>query len=142
MQKIKELALKYKDIILYLVFGIGTTVVDFAVTFLLYRAGLDVHFSDVVAWCGAVIFAFATNRALVFHSEAHGALEVAREFIGFAASRALTLAFQELSVFFLHDCLEYNKYIVKAVASVIVIIVNYLLSKLVVFGRRGGNKRK
>lgn len=142
MQKISNLIRKYKEVILYLVFGVGTTIVDFAVTFLLYRAGLDVHFSDVVAWCGAVIFAFTTNRALVFHSEAHGGVEITKEFLRFAASRALTLAFQEISVFLLHDCLEYNKYFVKIAASVIVIVINYLLSKLVVFGKRKGHKKQ
>lgn len=139
-EKIKNLAVKYREAILYLVFGGLTTVVDFAVSFLLYKAKTNVHVSDAAAWCAAVAFAYVTNKIWVFESRAKGFLPVMREIAEFAGGRVLTLLLQELVVFGLYDKLGYNKYAVKIAASVIVIVLNYFISKLIVF-RKGKSEK-
>ncbi len=135
-EKIKNLVIKYREALMYLIFGGLTTVVDFAVSFLLYRTKTNVHVSDVAAWCAAVAFAYVTNKIWVFESRARGFLPVVREITEFAGGRVLTLLLQEAIVWGLYDRLKYNKYAVKIAASVIVVILNYFISKLIVF-RKG-----
>lgn len=141
MQKIKELFIKYKEIILYVIFGGLTTVVDWAVSFALYRLW-DVpmqsmpwliHVADVIAWVCAVLFAFFTNRIWVFESKRHGFWPVMGELVTFAGGRVLTLLMQEglIAVFF--TWLGLNKYLVKIGVAVLVVIANYFISKLLVF---------
>lgn len=136
--KIKELFKKHKEIILYLLFGVGTTAVDWVVSFALYAAKLNVHAANVVAWILAVIFAYVTNRLFVFESKKNGVVHIMTEFTKFSASRVLTLLLQEVLVFALYDTLGINKYIVKIVSAIVVVVLNYVLSKLIVF--RKGNK--
>ena len=74
VEKLRGLLLKYKEQLLYLIFGGLTTAIDWAVTFLLYHFWLDavgapewmVHIADVIAWVAAVTFAYVTNRRWVF----------------------------------------------------------------------------
>lgn len=133
ISKIKALLTKYREQILYLIFGGLTTLVDWAVSFLLYSFEWNIHLADVIAWVAAVLFAFVTNRVWVFSSEKKGFLPILSELFFFAGGRVLTLGLQELTVFGLYDCLEWNKYLVKILAAVIVVIVNYFISKWIVF---------
>lgn len=137
---IKGLIKKYKELLLYIIFGVCTTAVDFGISFVLYHTGMNVHASDVIAWCAAVIFAYVTNKIFVFGSKDASPATVAWEFIAFASSRVLTLILQEATVFLFYDKLMLNKYAVKIIASVIVVVLNYVFSKLIVFrGSKGEN---
>lgn len=135
-----SLVKKYKEPILYIIFGAGTTAVDFCISFLLYRTELNIHAAHVIAWSVAVVFAYVTNKLFVFESRKRDAAVIAREFFSFSGSRVLTLLIQEAVVWALFDCLKINEYAVKIAASVIVIVLNYIISKLVVF--RGGKAEK
>ena len=67
MDKLKELFARYREIILYLIFGVGTTAVDFAVSLtLVYLFDVNLYLSKVMAWVCAVAFAYVTNRIFVF----------------------------------------------------------------------------
>ena len=99
MKKIKELFIKYKEIIMYLIFGVATTGVNWVVYSLLMKAVLvhapgsdDVKMtvSNVIAWIAAVIFAFITNKLWVFESKSWVPKVAAREFVSFVASRLAT----------------------------------------------------
>ncbi|MBQ8207940.1 MAG: GtrA family protein [Clostridia bacterium] len=140
LERLKELYIKNKEVILYLIFGGGTTIVDWVISFLLYRIGTEVHTADVIAWIAAVAFAYITNRIFVFRSKAKGTPRIIREIIGFASSRMLTFVIQEVIIEVLYGQLEWNKYAVKIAASVIVVILNYVFSKLIIF--RKGNKHE
>lgn len=135
LKKLKELFLKNKEVILYLIFGGGTTAVDFLISYLLYPTEINIHLIHVIAWIGAVAFAYITNRIFVFESKTAGWAAVG-EVIKFSASRVATLLFQEIIVWGLHDKLGISEYIVKLPAAVLVIILNYVFSRLLVFGRR------
>lgn len=136
-----ELLKKYKSIILYIIFGGLTTVVDWSVSFTLYYLWGDaieatpwlIHGANVIAWIAAVAFAYVTNRIWVFESKRRGFAPIVGEIIAFAGGRVLTLLLQEalMAVFF--TWLGFNEYIVKIVAAVLVVILNYFISKLLVF---------
>ena len=77
--RLKSLFLAHKEILLYVIFGGLTTVVDWSISFVLYAVHLNVHAANVIAWTCAVLFAFVTNRMLVFESRERGCAAIARE---------------------------------------------------------------
>ena len=136
-----ELLKKHKGAILYLIFGGLTTVVDWSVSFLLYYLwgeAIDatpwlIHGANVIAWVAAVTFAYVTNRIWVFESKRRGFLPILGEIGAFAGGRVLTLLLQEALMAIFFTWLGFNEYAVKIVAAVLVVILNYFISKLWVF---------
>lgn len=148
IQKIKALLKTYREQILYLIFGGLTTVVDWAVSFLLYHFWGDaieetvylIHVANLVAWVAAVAFAYITNRIWVFQSTRKGFLPILGEIGSFAGGRVLTFLLQEAIFFVFFDILSVNEYVVKLAAAVLVIILNYIISKLFVFRKTNVKK--
>ena len=144
ISKIKDLLVRYREVILYLIFGGLTTVVDWGLSFLLYyfwgeaiKANvLLIHGANVIAWAAAVLFAFVTNRIWVFQSKKKGFLPILGELSSFAGGRVMTLLLQEAMFVIFFDILGINEFIVKIIAAVLVIILNYVLSKLFVFRKK------
>ena len=142
----KELLKKYKGVILYVLFGGMTTVVDWGVSFLLYYLWGDaidatpwlIHGANVIAWVAAVSFAYVTNRIWVFESRRRGFFPILGEIGAFAGGRVLTLLLQEALMAIFFTWLGFNEYAVKIVAAVLVVILNYFISKLVVFRKKEG----
>ena len=144
IERLKTLLKTYREQILYLFFGVLTTLVDFSVSFLLYRFWLDasdlpplaLHAADTLAWAAAVTFAFVTNRIWVFESTKKGFLPVAGELVGFAGGRVATLLLQEGAMALFVTILGGNKYLFRLLIAVAVVVLNYVISKLWVF-RKG-----
>ena len=140
----KELLKKYKGVILYVLFGGMTTVVDWGVSFLLYYLwgeAIDatpwlIHGANVIAWVAAVSFAYVTNRIWVFESRRRGFFPILGEIGAFAGGRVLTLLLQEALMAIFFTWLGFNEYAVKIVAAVLVVILNYFISKLLVFRKK------
>ena len=139
-----ELLKKYKSIILYIIFGGLTTIVDWSVSFTLYYLWGDaieatpwlIHGANVIAWVAAVAFAYVTNRIWVFESRRRGFLPIIGEIVAFAGGRVLTLLRQEAIMAIFFTWLGFNEYIVKIAAAVLVVILNYFISKLLVFRKK------
>ena len=136
MNNIKELYLKYKEIINYLIFGVLTTVVSLATyyicvyTFLNPDNSLQPQVANIVSWIAGVTFAYITNRKFVFESEEQEKLKEAGKFV---TSRIATLLTDMLIMFIGVTILKLNDKIIKLISQIIVIIANYLLSKMLVF---------
>lgn len=130
INKLKAFLLSKKKLILYVVFGGLTTVVDFAVSIYLYSV-INHHAANVIAWMCAVVFAFVVNKKWVFNSKSTGIRAVSTEFAGFCGGRVFSLLLQEGIFIVAVDWLSFKTLPVKIVAAVIVVIVNYILSKLV-----------
>jgi putative flippase GtrA len=136
-----ELLKKYKSVILYIIFGGLTTVVDWSVSFSLYYLWGDaieatpwlIHGANVIAWAAAVAFAYVTNRIWVFESKRRGFAPIVGEIVAFAGGRVFTLLLQEVLMAVFFTWLGFNEYLVKIVAAVLVVILNYFISKLLVF---------
>ena len=137
MEKIVKLYEKNKEIINYLIFGVLTTVVNIVV-FAVCADGLKIQYliSNVVAWGASVLFAYVTNRKYVFESNSE---EIGKEMTKFFSSRLSTLALDMIVMWLLVDVLTANNLVAKVFANVLVVIANYILSKLFVF-KKGGKQ--
>ena len=125
---------KYKDILFYAIFGVLTTVVN---TVIYYICAHPLHLgtmpATVIAWIAAVLFAYVTNRKWVFHSTASSPNAVLQEIFSFFACRLTTGIIDWLCMFVFVDLLSFNDVIVKAAANILVIVLNYIASKLIIF---------
>lgn len=134
--KIKELYIKYKEIINYLIVGGLTTFVALGVyygsvlTFLNPNNGIELQIANILSWIAGVIFAYFTNRKYVFESKNPNKLQEAAKF---TASRLVTLFLDMATMFIGVTLLKFNDKIIKLIAQVLVIIGNYIFSKLFVF---------
>lgn len=135
MEKIKELYTKYKEIINYLVFGVLSTVVNFVTYYITARfIGIDEVISSGISWFCSVTFAYITNKIFVFESKTNTSREFVKEMITFYLSRVLSGALCDVGTFALMvKVLHINDIVSKIVTQVMVVIVNYILSKLVIF---------
>ena len=139
---IRKLFEKYKDMIAYLVFGVCTTAVNIAVYWVAaHLCGMDTVPATVIAWIAAVLFAYVTNRKWVFHSEACGTREILQEIARFFAARLATGIFDWVFMYVTVERLGLPDVTMKVIANVVVIILNYVLSRLVVFRRKNGEKK-
>ena len=120
-------------VVMYLVFGVLTTLVDWVVYRALRLSGLGYMFSNVAAWVAAVIFAFVTNKFMVFNSKSVDRLIIIKEFISFVGARVFSLLLQLAGIELMIDYANINEYIAKAVMTVVVVVCNYVFSKLFIF---------
>lgn len=126
--------LKYKAVLLYLLFGILTTVISIAVFgFFAEIVLLDPLISNILSWIFAVAFAFFTNRKWVFLSSGKPIL---KEAVSFCLGRLATLGFEEAVILIFITILHFNTMLVKTVAQIAVIILNYLISKYLIFKKK------
>lgn len=125
---------KYKEIISYLIFGVLTTIVNISV-FFVSNDCLNINYliSNIIAWISSVLFAYITNRKYVFNSTNDNRKDILKEISSFFGSRLMT---GFLDMLFMYITVNFNllpNLIAKIIANVFVIIVNYILSKFVVF---------
>lgn len=136
----KNLYIKYKEIINYLIFGVLTTIVNLIVKYALLFTILDaanpiqLQTAIIISWIVAVLFAYFTNRKFVFESTSKNKL---KEFISFVVARISTLFLEMIIMWFFVTLLKLNSnlYVVifTIISQVVVIIGNYIFSKLFVF---------
>ena len=132
---------KHKEIILYVIFGGLTTVVNW-VTYSLFVSFCSITVSNVFAWIFAVVFAYITNKIFVFEQKSWKPSIAFFEFTKFVSSRVLTGVIEIVGV----DILVYlglNQTILgvrgmaaKVTVSIVVVILNYVFSKLIVFNKK------
>lgn len=133
MKSIKEIFLKYKSIILYILFGILTTLVNIFVYFACSCLKFSTAESTLTAWILSVLFAYITNRKYVFGSKLSGIKKVFKEVSNFFLSR-LSTGLLDLAVMLLFvDILNFNGMLIKVISNIVVIILNYVLGKFLVF---------
>lgn len=125
---------KYKKIILYLLFG-GITVIISITTYELFTffLNIDAMISNILSWITAVTFAYITNRKWVFQSSISTPFEIIREMFFFFSSRVITLIIEEIIIFIFIKQLHFNNILIKTIAQIIVVLLNYLFSKLWIF---------
>lgn len=134
MHKIRELLEKYWDILMYLVFGVLTTIVNYVVFLPVYNLlGFSATVSNAIAWVVAVAFAYLTNKPFVFRSNDWSWKTVAPELAKFVSCRVGSGVMETLILLVSVDILGWNGNIWKLVTNVLVVIVNYFGSKLLVF---------
>mgnify|MGYP004548457507 CR=1 FL=1 len=123
---------KNKEILLYLFFG-GLTFLVSISSYAVFniRIGWNALTANIVSWILAVAFAYTTNRIWVFESSTDRGSNLIKEITCFVGGRIATLVIEELILFIFITELEMNSILVKIVAQVVVIVLNYVISKFV-----------
>lgn len=148
----KLIAFVKSEVFSYLFFGGCTTLINIAVFQLFYAAlGIPTLISNAIAWVASVAFAYVTNRLFVFHSEVHSTKGILREISAFVGARLFSLLFDELIMWLMVDVMGYiaaerltarllscevqdaKSLIAKLCANVVVVILNFIFSKLFIF---------
>ncbi len=134
-----------KEVVSYLFFGVLTTVVAL-ITFGFFNKFTDVLISNVLSWIAAVTFAFITNKLFVFESKSWKWKIISKEIPTFAGARVLTLGIEELGLLVLIKWLHLDvpltfsfisgAMVIKIFISVIVVILNYIFSKILIFKKK------
>ena len=148
MTKIKGLIIKYKELLLYLVFGFLTTLVNF-LTFWFFTKilGEELYLiNNAIAWVIGVVFAFVTNKLFVFESKSWNIKTVGKELPEFVGARLFSFAVEEGGMWLFVDILNFGEkslnlfgftisgqIIAKLTLAVVVVILNYFFSKFIIF---------
>ena len=134
MKKLLALLKKYEDVLSYLFFGVLTTAVNYLVYLPCYNTlGLSAAVSNGVAWVAAVVFAYLTNKPFVFQSHDWSARTVIPELSKFVGCRIGSGVLETAIIFLTVDILAWNGNVMKLATSVLVVVLNYIGSKLLVF---------
>ena len=134
MKKLRALVEKHWEVLVYLFFGGLTTVVNYLIYLPCYNWwGFSSSGSNVIAWVGAVAFAYLTNKPFVFRSHDWSARTVLPELTKFVACRVGSGALETVILLVTVDWLGWDGNIMKLILSVLVVILNYVGSKLLVF---------
>lgn len=134
-----------KEVISYLFFGVMTTVVNFII-FGLCNGRMNVLIANAIAWVGAVVFAFVTNKLFVFESKSWKSSVLLKEIPTFTGARLLTLGLEELGLLVMIEWLHLDEVltlpfisgemIIKIIISVVVVVLNYVFSKILIFKKK------
>ncbi len=150
-----------REFITYVVFGILTTVVNLVTFYITKKIFISIEWNGVfnallgnagfekalallgegtdyldatlIAWLVAVIFAFVTNKLIVFESKSWKPAVAGKEFAGFMGARLFSLLVELLCMFIMVTLLSINDFVAKIIVGILVIIINYVFSKLIIF---------
>ena len=125
---------KRKEMITYLVFGVLTTIVNIVTYVLITKLmNLDYKLATTIAWVVSVVFAFITNKIYVFNSKGMAVHTLVREFSSFMFFRMLSYLIDLGMMIVLVEWISVNDIISKILANIVVVIINYIASKYVIF---------
>ncbi|MGN0537679.1 MAG: GtrA family protein [Acutalibacteraceae bacterium] len=137
MNTLKQLFQKHREIILYIFFGCCTTAVNYITYFLCVNIfSIDYIISNIIAWIVGVLFAYFTNRGMVFQSQVSGTKNFLKEMIAFFGARLFSLIVETVLLYVFVNWLLMNAFIAKLILAVVVVILNYIASKLFVFRKK------
>ena len=127
---------RFREPLLYVLFGALTTLINILIFWLLTSpAGMGELVANIIAWIAAVLFAYVTNRKWVFTS-ADESKSLLRQLLEFYAGRLLTLGVEELMLYVFITRMGLNAMLIKIIAQIVVIVLNFVISKLLVFRKK------
>ena len=142
INKCIKIYIKNKEVINYLIFGVLTTVVSLLVYYLLTFTILDANkpvelqIANILSWIAGVAFAYITNRKYVFESQNNN---IKKELSSFVGARIITLIMDMLIMYIGVTIFKGNDKVIKIISQIIVIVSNYLFSKIFVFKKNSTN---
>lgn len=120
---------------MYLIFGVLTTLVNIISFYIMDKCNINLYVNNTVAWILSVLFAYITNKLFVFESKSMEPKVVIKEGLSFFGFRLISYFMDMLCMFIMINIFSIQKMISKIVGNVIVIIANYIFSKLFIFRR-------
>ena len=137
LKKIADFYKEHQEGMRYLVFGALTTIVNIAIFILFSKMfNLSTTISNIIAWIIAVIFAYITNKIWVFKAKKNSFKELFFEIVYFFLARVFTLVLETIILVIFIDKFHFNSLIMKIISNIIVIIVNFILSKILIFKKK------
>lgn len=122
------------ELVAYLFAGVATTIVNYVVYFAATRwLNMGVMAGTWAAWVIAVAFGYVVNKAFVFHTHCKTAMELIREAGSFFAMRLVSLGMETVLMFVTVELMHMNDLVMKLIVNIVVIILNYVFSKLFIF---------
>ena len=139
--KLADIYLEHQEGMRYLVFGVLSTIVNILVFSILYSlVQLSTTASNVIAWIISVIFAYITNKLWVFDSKVNDMKDLIKEVMSFIGARVFTLVIETILLNVTIDILGWNSVLMKIISNIIVIIMNFVFSKLFIFKKSKGEE--
>lgn len=151
MKMIKNTIQKHKELLMYILFGVLTTLVNF-IAFWLFDMVLGAKLyliTNGIAWIISVLFAYITNKLYVFQSKSFAPKILVKEFSEFLVARVFSFIVEELGMWLFVDIMGFNEFslnllsvdisgqlIAKGFLAVIVVIMNYFFSKFIIFAKK------
>ncbi|MCC8028820.1 MAG: GtrA family protein [Lachnospiraceae bacterium] len=134
LRKLEPFYRKYKEVLLYLFFG-GLTFLVSIGSYAGFNIGMGINelIANVISWIFAVAFAYITNKIWVFSTRGLEFGAFLAEIFKFFGGRVFTLVVEEVILYVFITRMQFNSMLVKVIAQVVVIVLNYLISKLFVF---------
>ena len=120
----------------YVFFGVLTTLIDWGSYRLFRVVGIDYRMATALSWAAAVLFAFVTNKLIVFRSLEMRLALLWKEFVSFVTCRLATGALTMVIMVLVVDLLHWNEYVGKVLVSVVSLVLNYIFSKLIIFKKK------
>ena len=136
MEELFKFFRKHRELITYLFVGGITSVIGMGGYWLLLFFGFSPVSANIFSWVAAVAFAYVANKKLVFQNQTKGLQQLLRQVTAFVSSRVFSLVVETVLIWAGTDLLQIDKYLIKIPVAVIVIILNYLTGKFVVFVKR------
>jgi len=131
-----DLFKKHKSFVFYGIFGVLTTLVNIlSYNFCYYKCGITNTISNIIAWILAVLFAYFTNKIWVFESKSWKWRLIKKELSAFVGCRLATGVLDLIIMYICVDLLGMHALLMKASSNILVIILNYVFSKLIIFKR-------
>lgn len=131
-----------RESISYIIFGVLTTLVDWASYALFWSLGWDYKVSTALSWAAAVLFAFVTNKFWVFRSFTLKLSYLWKEFVSFVACRAATGVLTMLGMILMVDGFHWNEFLGKLMVSAMSLVLNYIMSKLFIFKKKKDEEKE
>lgn len=133
----KQLYNKYKEVILYIFFGGCTTLVNIVVYYLCaHPLNRSTTMSTIISWILSVTFAYVTNKIWVFESNVDNKHDLLKEMVSFYGCRLSTGILDLIIMIVFVDILMFNDLIIKILSNILVIVLNYVASKLYIFKKK------
>ncbi len=137
INRVTELIKKYKSFITYAIFGVFTTIVNIVTYYTCHSYfGINNTLSNILAWILAVTFAYLTNKVWVFESKSWKWKTLRREISIFVSCRVATGIMDIIIMYICVDIMEWHAMVMKVLSNVLVIILNYIFSKLIIFKKK------
>lgn len=136
----KNLYFKYQELINYIIFGVATTVVNYAVfAFFIKVIPINYQIANFIGWVISVLFAYITNKLYVFNSKSWEKNILFKEISSFFTARVVSYFVEVIILFIGINLLSGDKLIVKLIDNIIIVIINYVFSKMIIFKNDKGN---
>lgn len=129
--------IKYKAVVLYIFFGVVTTIINIG-TYYIFSSILNIDYliSNLIAWVFAILVAYITNKLYVFDSKSFSKEIIIKELTSFIIARIFSLIIDNVIMYVFVGLLDINDMIIKVASNFVVIILNYILSKFIIFKKK------